>query len=240
VVNFGGALVDSATPNSDGSYAELEQLPALGTVTAQVTDGAGQQSDVQQVNITTPAPTITLTYSYGAGGAVTLSGQVSGQTPSNLTVTIAGAVGAQVTTDSSGNFSFTSATQVEGNITAQTTDVWGQGSNTASVALENLTPTITTFQAVAGIDNLWTFQGHVSATYAPGLTVRLSGIPTLNGSNGSTAVTVDANGNFALTVQLRPNESGVVTAVFCDWLGIQSNVACVFITGTCGGGWPAG
>jgi hypothetical protein len=224
-VSFSGVINDSVVPNADGSYGLLDQASALGTITAQVTDDVGQQSDPVPQTISCNAPALNVTSSFGAGGAVIFTGSISGPNIANVTITFNGTVVNTTQTNSNGTFQFSTTNWTPGNVQVQAVDLWDQGSNTVTVPLTADSPTITKFTAVQGADGLWTFSGHVNAFYAPGMTVQLWGIPTLNGTTGYTAVTVDTNGNFSLTVQLQHGEQGTVSAETWDWLGQASNIA---------------
>jgi hypothetical protein len=223
-VDFGGIVSAWASVNADGSYSAVAMPSTLGTITAQVTDGTGHESTVQQATITDSPPTIGLVRTYGPNGSVTLSGHVTDDAPNNLTVNFSGAVTGSATTNANGDFTLTPSSWTTGTVSVRTTDVWGQVSSTATAALGNVAPTIDHFAAVHSAGNLWTFQGEVTDEYAPGLTVHLSGIPTLNGTVGYTATTVGNNTCwFSYSVNLQPGESGTVTAETWDWFGLASN-----------------
>jgi len=222
-VAFGGIVNASTNVNVDGSYSLQLTPTVLGTITARVTDGTGHQSTVRQAAITSDAPTITLTRTYGTNGTVILSGAVVDEDHANRTVTLSGAVNASVTTNANGDFTLTATGWSAGTVSAQTVDPWGLTSNTATATLGNAAPTVASFAAIHSSGYLWTFQGCVNDEYAPGLRVRLGGIPTLNGTNGYTEVTVGSNGWFCYTVELAPEENGTVTAQAWDWFGLPSN-----------------
>jgi hypothetical protein len=225
-VDFAGLVGDSTTVNADGSYSVLETPSTLGTIYARATDGSGQQSDLQSATIRSNAPILTLTRTYGANGTVILTGYVTDEDQAGRTVTFGGAVSGTTTTDSDGDFTFTATNWngSAGTVYAQTTDPWGLTSNTLTAALSNSAPGMASFAASHNSGYLWTFQGQITDEYAPGLTVRLSGIPSLNGTNGYTEVTVGDDGYFSYTVQLLPEESGTFTAQTWDWWGAASNI----------------
>jgi hypothetical protein len=86
-------------------------------------------------------------------------------------------------------------------------------------------PIITSFQAVQGPNNLWTFSGQVSDPNPGPITVTLGGLPGLQGQT----VGVQPNGSFSITIQLRPGVSGIATAQATDSLAIESNVAMALV-----------
>ena len=128
-------------------------------------------------------------------------------------------------TDNNGNYSLTTTSWRPGNVTAQTADAWGLPSNTPSATLTNAAPVISNFTAFPSSGGYWTFRGQVTDEYAPGETVQLSGIPTLNGTRGYTTVTVGSNGWFEYSVQLTAQDHGCVSAQAIDWRGLTSDVA---------------
>jgi hypothetical protein len=225
-VTFSGVVTGDAEADSAGTFALFTPASALGTITAQAVDGDNLQSNQAQATITSNSPSITLTASsQGANGAVTLSGRVTDESPIGLVVTFRGAVTATAVTDLNGNYSLTTTAWSPGNVTAQTADAWGLASNTPSATLANTAPVISNFTAVPTSGGYWTFQGQVTDEYAPGETVRLWGIPTLNGTGGSTTVTVGSNGWFEYSVQLTSQDHGCVSAQATDWQGLTSDVA---------------
>jgi hypothetical protein len=225
-VTFSGVVTGDAEADTAGTFALFTPASALGTITAQAVDGENLQSNRAQATLTSNPPSITLTASgQGAGGAITLSGQVTDESAAGLIVTFRGAVTATAVTDNNGNYSLTTTSWGPGNVTAQTTDVWGLTSNAPSAALTNTAPVLSNFTAVPSNGGYWTFQGQVTDEFAPGETVRLSGIPTLNGTSGSTTVTVGSNGWFEYSVQLTSQDHGCVSAQATDWLGLTSDVA---------------
>jgi hypothetical protein len=226
VVYFNGVVTGSATADAAGNFSLVASATAVGTITALAIDGDQLFSNQAQAIVTNNLPSLTLSVSpQGAGGAITLSGRVTDESPAGLTVTFGGAAADSAVTDAGGNFSLTTTRWRPGTVTAQTTDVWGQASNAATAVLTNAAPVISNFTVIPTSGGFWTFRGQVTDESAPGLTVWLSGLPSLNGSAGHTAVTVGASGWFEFTVQLTAQDHGCVTAQAFDWQYTASPLA---------------
>jgi hypothetical protein len=225
VVNFDGVISGSTPANSNGSYALLTQASTLGTVTAQATDDEGLTSEAVQEALTSNPPTLTLTRTYGPYRQAIFSGQVTDEAAFGRTVTFSGAAAGSVQTDSYGNFTFMTSQWSPGTVTAQTSDPWGQVSNTPTATLTQTAPVITEFTATPGADGMWIFQGRVSDEYAGMLTVRLGGLPSLNNITASVA----SDGYFIRVLPLAPGESGTAWAQVTDWWGVTSSFAYAFV-----------
>lgn len=168
----------------------------------------------------TAAPVISLDIRYGTQRTVTLFGQVTGGDAAGYTVTFSGVVSGSTTTDQSGAFSYTAQASSLGKVSATATSSSGQTSNVAQVDVKSTAPTIVSFTAVEGLNNLWTFSGRVTDESPAGLIVTLGGVQGL-----SVTATVGADGWFSVTVQLAENITGTATAKTTDWWGLDSNVA---------------
>ncbi len=226
VVNFGGIATGSVTPDASGHFQVLENISQLGTVFAAVTDPGGSVSSTAQATVSDPGISLNLSAVQGPNRTVTITGQVSCNSPAGLTVTLSGIVSGSVTTNTDGTFTFTGVASALGQIYATVTDIWGVSAG-SSTALTNAPPTIVNFRAINNGNNTWTFTGQVQDEYAAGLVVRLRGIPSLD--NNNVAVTVQANGTFSYTITLRPGEGGVVTADCTDWWGLTSSQASAYV-----------
>jgi hypothetical protein len=82
-------------------------------------------------------------------------------------------------------------------------------------------PVISEFHASEGERGWWTFWGVVVADNPWGLTMRLGGLPSLQGQTTE----VQSDGTFRLTIRLHNGEEGLATAQTTDWQGRDSNVA---------------
>jgi hypothetical protein len=220
-VTFSGAAAGSTTTDLTGHYSWQTSTASLGQVSAVGTDSHSNTSNTATATLAVAAPNITLTVTYGSQRNITLSGQVTGIDVANVTVTFTDEATGTTTTDANGNFSFSTTATARGKVSAKTTDLWGQNSNTAKVTLTSNAPTITQFTAIHDSGNVWTFEGLVTDESAAGLTVTLGGTPSLQGVEA----TVGSDGFFYCTVTLQPDEFGTATAQTTDWWGLNSNVA---------------
>jgi hypothetical protein len=197
-----------------------------GSATAADLDGS--TSSPAQAAVTDPGISIRVSVAQGPNRTVTVTGQVSCNSPAGLTVALSGVVSGSVTTGANGTFTYTGPTSGPGQVQAAVTDVWGVPA-ASSATLTNNAPTIVNFRAINNGNNIWTFTGQVKDEYAAGLVVRLAGTPTLDNNNAS--ATVQTNGTFSYTIALKPGESGGVTAECFDWWGQASNEANAFVVG---------
>jgi hypothetical protein len=69
-------------------------------------------------------------------------------------------------------------------------------------------PTITSFSAISGPNNIWTFSGSVSDSNESGIIVQLT-LP--NGT--STVLACDGSGDFSIVMTLQANIQGFASAV---------------------------
>lgn len=83
----------------------------------------------------------------------------------------------------------------------------------------NQPPEITSFTAIAGPDDVWTFEGTVDDENVMGLTIIFGGV--LDGHQ----VVVNGDGTFSYSLQLTPDQEGLVTARTTDEYGENSNIA---------------
>jgi hypothetical protein len=154
---------------------------------------------------------------------VELNGSVSDTDHGSLVVTFSGSgVSASVTLSSSGNFDlFTTATSL-GSVTATAVNQSTNKSTGVSSPITDQAPVISSFQASQSSGNVWTFTGQVTDDQSvAGLVVTLGGLPSLQGKTA----TVNSQGWFSITVQLKAGESGTATAQTNDWWGMASNIA---------------
>jgi hypothetical protein len=174
--------------------------------------------------------TITENITYGTGKTISVWGTLSdtGGPPGGQTVTISGMASGSTTTNSSGCYGITLTATALGNVYAKTAD-----SNQASVTLVDTAPFIDTFTTEERPGDIWIISGHVEYDCHPEqLVINLAGIPSLQGKT----VTVDAGGNWSLTIQLNgtSTDNGTISAVTTDPWGNASNTAfaVVYQTGT--------
>ncbi len=223
-VNFGGAISGSAVTAADGSFSLETSVAASGDVTAATADGDGLTSNTASAWATAP-PTLTLAVSYGDQTTITLSGQVSDDQPSGLTVTFSGAASGTAVTDAGGNFSVTMQATSLGVVQATVTDGLGIISNPATVTLAVAAPSITNLSDSVGDDNVWTFQGTVAAPSPNGITVTFNGLPSV----ANQTVTTQADGTYVLIVAMQATENGTVTVQATDCWGQTSETECYIV-----------
>jgi hypothetical protein len=220
VLNFTGAVADTASADAAGHFRLTSQGNYLGAVSAVATDGQNLTSDTVTAQVSTPAPYISYRVTPGTGRSVTLSGTVTSVDKGSLTITFNGVVTGSVATNADGTFSYTATATGQGNVYATAVDLWGQSSNTATVTVTADPPLITELDCSHGPDG-WTFYGHVSDAYSPGVTITFGGLSGL----ANQTVTVQANGTFSLTVQLANGDYGTATAVATSVWGLQSDAS---------------
>jgi hypothetical protein len=90
-------------------------------------------------------------------------------------------------------------------------------------------PFINTFIAAEAAHGWWTLSGHVNGTNANGLIVRFDGVPGVD----NVTTTVDANGNFSVTIPVATDGSdrGTISAQTTQ-NGVDSNLAFTFMDPT--------
>jgi hypothetical protein len=223
-VNFGGAVSGNATTDANGNFLYETQNATLGTVNAVAIDQMNACSATMSVSLSTPAPTVTLNFSYLKEGNIQLTGSVT-SVDMNLTVSFSGVATGSTTSDQNGNFSLITKPTKPGIIQAVATDIWGNTSNAGTVNFNPQPPTVTNFQGMPGPNDSWTFSGTVTAPETPNQLVHLGGFAPLT----SQTVTVGNDGTFSVTVYLDSNASGWATAESDDWWGQQSNKATFFV-----------
>jgi hypothetical protein len=136
-VNFSGVVNSWVTTNADGTFSLTTQASALGTITAGTTDSWQQSSAPVKVTVACPAPVISnFTASGGPNRVWTFSGQVAARNASELTINFGGIPslkGETVQVAADGTFTLSVVLQPGemGMVWAETTDCWGQASNTA-------------------------------------------------------------------------------------------------------------
>jgi hypothetical protein len=218
-VTFSGAVSGSTTTDDSGDFSFLTSDASLGTVYAVGYDSGQSYSELASATIAVNAPVLSLAISGAAANSVTLSGSLSGVDVAGQTVTLGGAVSDSVVTDSNGNFSVTEDLSASGTIQVSTTDLWGQPSNTESVAVQ----TVSTGSSP---------QLALDVLVLPGQQVQLAGVVT--GSNAAGAnvtfsgaaagsATADANGFYSFTTSSA--SLGAVNAVGVDSAQQSTNAA---------------
>jgi hypothetical protein len=220
-IYFSGVAWGSTKADASGNYSYTTSPTSLGNVYAWGMDSQQLTSILAMVQLTKPAPTITLAISYGSQKNVTLSGTVTDLDAGGRTVNFSNTVARSVVTSADGTFRLTTQAVGRGTIQAFVMDLWGQSATPAQVNVTSNAPVISDFVASEGTNNYWTFTGKVTDESAAGLTVTLGGVTGLDGSK----VTVQADGTFSFTIQLEAGVSGTAMATVTDWWGLTSNTA---------------
>jgi len=101
------------------------------------------------------------------------------------------------------------------------------GGSTAPPPAPPPRPAITAFSCEPEGDGYWTFYGTVANSAAvASLSINFDGLKSVNGQS----VAVNPDGSFELTIQLQPNETGVVGAVLEDANGTEYDDAETLVT----------
>jgi hypothetical protein len=211
-----------------GTFSFTGQASALGMVRAVGVDDQGLSSNVALAAVTSVTPLISLSATPGGGNSVILSGHVTDPSPSGLTVVIGGGASATTTTNANGDFSVIVNANTAAAITAYTTDVWGETSNTAATVpgaspATTTPPTISNFSVYPNKDGTVTISGQVIASNLQGVTVQLGGMTTLSNQG---PLSVNGSGWFTIDLTLQDGEDGTATAQATDANGNHSGFAC--------------
>jgi hypothetical protein len=159
-------------------------------------------------------PTVSISAYPLNGNQVFLTGQVSCEgNPGGLTVYLSGVVDCSVVTNADGSFTVGTAADCLGEVEAEVRDQSGMTGGGWTV-LCNPMPSID-FGVVADGDGQFTLRGRVIDTWPAGLEVFFGGLPGVSGE----FVTVNADGTFAVTVELDSGDCGFVTASVTNWWG---------------------
>jgi hypothetical protein len=152
------------------------------------------------------------------GHNVQITGHVTDDNPASVQVNFGGIVSGSTMANASGDFSLATAASSLGAAYAVARDGQGLTSAQATAILSVAAPTITVNPYNEG--EFWTFSGHVTDGQNPqNLVVTLNGLRDVQGKTA----TVDANGNYTITIELPPGETGTVTATVSDaWNQVSS------------------
>ena len=224
-VTFSGAITGSVTADANGNFTYMTKSASLGVVSAVASDSQQHTSFPVYATIADAAPTITLAVTASNENTVTLAGKVTDVDAAGEIVSISGALNGTVAADANGNFSLTLATSDLATVAVNTTDQWGETSNTAEVTANSFPPVITSFTAIQGSGNAWILEGTVVAPNMQGLVITFGGLPALVGQT----VAVAADGTFYL-VQNLGNDYGTATAQATNPGGQTSNIATAIIS----------
>ncbi len=213
-VTVTGAASGTVTPNLDGSFTLITTTSQLGAIDAVATDWWGQTSNTAEVDLTSPAPSLTLTVAPNGGQTVTVSGQVTDPMAGQCDVSLSGVVSGNVWTNPDGTFSLTTTASGPGTIAASVSDPWNQTAS-ATTTLSYAMPSLT-LNVIGNADQTVTVFGQVSDTDPGDCTVTFSGVVS-----GST--TTNPDGTFSYTTT--PSGQGTIQAIATDDQTQTSNPA---------------
>ena len=166
--------------------------------------------------------TITLAVTgYFANRGVSCAGVLTGDAPNaQVQLYINGQAWCYTTTDADGNWRTSAQAPAPGKITAKAVD--GSSDVASAMLAASPAPEIDQFGAVEAPGNWWTFSGHVKDDNYQGEVVRFTA-PRLSFINGQ-STTVDASGNFSITVQNSNGQTGTVYTEAVNWWGLTSQL----------------
>jgi hypothetical protein len=222
-VMFSGAVTGSTTTDSNGNYGYTTSSALLGSVSAVCMELSNSTTDIAQATISVAAPSVTFSIASLSASSVTLTGKLTDIDPVGRSIVIGGDAFATTVTDSNGNFTLTTPLMGHmGTITASTTDLWGQASNSAQMS-DSIAPDILNFSANRVFDNTWVFTGTVTGSNMAGAIITFGGLSSLAGQ----FATVNPDGTFSLTVIINPADlPGTATASVTDSLGNSDVASC--------------
>jgi hypothetical protein len=221
VVDLGGVVSGSTTPDSTGYFSITLTASSLGTATLVAINGQGLASGTVNFQLSNMVPSVQDNLSMPQKRSVTIAGTVQDEDLTGCTVTISGRVNGSTTPDATGHFSFTADASGLGAVTIKVTDPWQQSPTPADLQVTSKPPSIDEFDALEEPAHVWEFKGTVSDESRAGLTVVLGGLASVNGKTA----TVQSDGTFDTTVLLRDGENGTVTANVSDWWGLPALTA---------------
>ena len=128
-----------------------------------------------------------------ANHQVQVSGSVTDDSSSSVTLHFGGVTSGEETVNSNTNFTYTTTASGLGQVTAGGMDTLNQMSNVAQINFTSGAPTITNLSYTWGASKQVTITGKVNDAIPGGLTVAVGG-PAFGGFGGTT--TTDAQGNF--------------------------------------------
>jgi N-acetylneuraminic acid mutarotase/surface antigen len=195
-VNLDGAGMPGVTVTLTGAGSASTVTDAKGSYTfTNAANGsyvlncsaAGYIFDPSPVSIEINGADYTVPYIIAASAVYTISGTVSGDVVSGVTVTLTGTGSTSTTTDASGNYSFSGALRGSYTITASKTG-YIVSPTSISAVVSNADLTNQNFTATA----VYNISGTVSGDVVSGVTITLAG-------DGSNSTTTDADGNYSFS-----------------------------------------
>jgi hypothetical protein len=160
------------------------------------------------------------------GTNVLVAGRVEDEVPESVVVAITGVATDFAVPNEDGYFIVYTQASSLGTIYGQALDEDFQTSDFAESTISSAAPVIVDFTGSTEADNVWLFHGRVTDESAPGLVVRLGGIPSLE----NVTATVGEDGWFTVAVQLGEADFGTATAQTTDWWGLDSEIATCLVS----------
>jgi hypothetical protein len=192
-VTLSGDSSASTTTDSSGNYSFTNQEKGDYTVTPSLSGYTFSPSS-QDITISdTNEADIDFTSTTNSSSTTnySISGTVSGDVASGVTVTLSGDSSGSTTTDSSGNFSFTGAANGSYTLTASKSG-YTFSPTSISVTVNSANVTGQNFTATIIASSTYSISGTVSGAVLSGVTITLTG-------TGSSSATTNSSGNFSFT-----------------------------------------
>lgn len=192
-VTLSGDGSSSTTTDSSGNYSFSNQAKGDYTVTPSLSGYTFSPSSTSVTVSDSDEADIDFTSTTGSSSTTTysISGTVSGDVVSGVTIILSGDGSASTTTDSGGNYSFTGASNGSYTLTASKTG-YTFSPTSISVTVNSANVTGQNFTATIIASSTYTISGQVSGAAQSGVTITLSG-------TGSSYATTDSSGNFSFT-----------------------------------------
>ncbi len=213
-VDIYDSLYGGVSPNASGYFSYSGEAYWPGTITAVAYDQEYNLSAPAEVAFSDDPPSVdSLAVTYGTGTEVTITGQVTDETPGGLPVDFYGSVYGTAVTDTSGYFSLhvPDGSASLGYVDVSVYDAWGRPAyDTTEITSDE--PVIDSLGVAYGYHTEVAIAGHVTDEDPDGLTVYFSG--AVEGS----AVT-DSNGDFTIQVADGIASLGEVTVSVSDAWG---------------------
>jgi hypothetical protein len=223
---FTGAVNAQVTLGGDGTFGVFQNADHLGPVYVSLenisvdnvdadtstapTDSSSSSSAGTEVDLTVPAPTLSVTSSeWGAGQTITIEGSASDPDLANTTIVIGGSCGGSGTVNPDGTFKVTGWANSLGVVTVEAEDIWGQYSPADDLPQIDA-PSGLTMSVSYGSGKTVTLSGKVTDPDTADCTVMFSGV--VNGS-----CSVDSNGDYSFLTSA--DALGDVSATVSDCWG---------------------
>jgi N-acetylneuraminic acid mutarotase len=200
-VTLTGASSVSTTTDAGGNYSFSNANNGSYTITA---SKSGYSFSPTSINATVNNDDLTDQDFTATANTYTISGKVSGDIVSGVTINLTGAGFSTTTTDASGNYRFSGAANGSYTIAASKTG-YTFSPTSIGATLNNADLTGQNFTATA----VYTISGKVSGDVVSGVTITLTG-------TGSSSTTTDTSGNYSFSITangsytITPSKAGYI------------------------------